>query len=159
MHCILCSCYIPCVTYDSITLCLCTLCLCDIGYVIWPIKIRLKVKSLNDGRRNKWFYLNFDWASKRNNLFDKWYRKSNLICHVVKWGAYPRLYSSLYCSTRISDQMTIEKMHSTFTKWSSSGSKSNRLGFFISWFSHSWTRRSLYRFFNENHIHCIAFTV
>ena len=29
----------------------------------------------------------------------------------------------------------------------------------FSWFSHSWTRRSLYRFFNENHMHCIAFTV
>ena len=25
-----------------------------------------------------------NWASKRNNLFDKWYRKSNLICHVCK---------------------------------------------------------------------------
>ena len=73
----------------------------------------------------------------------------------VKWGAYPRLYSSLYCFMRISDQMTIEKMHPTFRKWSSSGSKSNRLGL-LSWFSRYWAIRSLYQFLNENHIYCIS---
>ena len=31
----------------------------------------------------------------------------------IKWGAYSRYSSSLYCSMRYSDQMTIEKMHPT----------------------------------------------